>query len=155
MLHPNNNSQDSRLQRRGHRGEQKWQQQRTLSKISQFSFSQQQTKPNQTQKKTQVPNSKNACKKWDTHHTHTLTSVFLGQLFLVLFLFLLTKEIGKIVELFFFGFSTVKLTNFSPFFFSFGNFCQILRYHKIERKKKNPHWHKDLIHDFFVLWMAW
>lgn len=27
-----NNSQESRLQRRGHRGEQKWQQQRTLSK---------------------------------------------------------------------------------------------------------------------------
>jgi hypothetical protein len=33
-LHHNNSSQESRLQRRGHRGEQKWRQQHTLSKIS-------------------------------------------------------------------------------------------------------------------------
>jgi hypothetical protein len=88
-----NNSQESRLERRGHRGQQKWQQQRTLSKISQLLlemykcfhnslFSQQQTKPNQTkpnQKRPQVQipkmNAKDVIHTPHTH-THTLTSVF-------------------------------------------------------------------------------
>jgi len=49
-----------------------------------------------------------------THtHTHTLTSVFFGTIVFGPFLFLLTKEIGKIVELF--CFYTVNLTNFAPF----------------------------------------
>jgi len=134
-----NNSQESRLERRGHRGEQKWQQQRALSKISQLLlemykcfhnslFSQQQTKPNQTkpnQKRPQFQIPKMNAKDVIHTHTHTLTSVFfLGQLFLVLFLFLLTKEkLGKLWNYFFFVFLTVNLSNFAPFFF-LGNFVK-------------------------------
>jgi hypothetical protein len=57
---------------------------------------------------------------------------FWDNCFWFFFLFLLTKEIRKIVEPFF-CFSTLNMTNFASSLF--WNFCQIFRYHKFERKK--------------------
>jgi hypothetical protein len=122
-----NNSQESRLERRGHRGQQKWQQQRTLSKISQLLlemykcfhnslFSQQQTKPNQTkpnQKRPQVQipkmNAKDVIHTPHTHtHTHSQVFFFGTIVFGPFFVFVDKRKIGKIVELFFFCFSNCK-----------------------------------------------
>jgi hypothetical protein len=70
------------LQRRGHRGEKKWQQQRTLSKISQLlleiyiSFTMLFfTTTNQTKKRPQFQIPK-MCAKDGTHTTHTHSQVF-------------------------------------------------------------------------------
>jgi hypothetical protein len=129
-----NNSQESRLQRRGHRGEQKWQQQRTLSKISQLLLEMyinvftilffhnnktNQTKPNQKKKKPQVQIPKMHAKDViHTPHTHSQVFFFGTIVFGPFFVFVDKRKIGKIVELFFcFVFLTVNLTNLAPLLF--------------------------------------
>ncbi len=112
-----NNSQESRLQRRGHRGEQKWQQQRTLSKISQLllemykCFHNSLFSLNQTKPKKKDPSSKfQKCMQKMSHthtHTHTHKCFFYGTIvFGPFFVFVDKRKIGKIVELFFFVFLT-------------------------------------------------
>ncbi len=86
-------------------------------------------------------------------HTHTHKSVFFwDNCFWSFFVIVDKKKLGKLWNYFVFCFYTVNLTNFAPFVS--GNFCQILRYHKIERKK-NSHRHKDLIHGFDFLSYEW